>query len=113
MATLQAGNQHDTFESVRVFAELYQPLKSAELRLGGLSLNSDKAFDVSSWRQVCARRGIKVNIPRNRRAVDWQTDDDTSLDPERYHHRLVIERLCTWLTSFKALLVRYGNSLQN
>ena len=113
MATPQAGNQHDIFELERVFAELYQPLESAELRLEGLSFNADKAFDVSSWRQVYARRGIKVNIPRNRRAADWQTDDDTSLDPECYHHRLVIKRFCTWLTGFKALLVRYENSLQN
>ena len=113
MATPQAGNQHDTFEFERVFAELYQPLKAAELRLEGLSFNAEKAFNVSNWRQVCARRGTEVNIPRNRRAVNWQTDDDTSLDPEHYHHRLVIERLCTWLTGFKALLVRYENSLQN
>ena len=109
----QAGNQHDTFELERVFTELYQPLETSELRLEGLSLNAHKAFDVSSWRQACARRGIEVNIPRNHRAVNWQTDDDTSLDPERYRHRLVIERLNAWLDSFKVLLVRYETSLQN
>ena len=39
------------------------------------------------------RRGIEANIPRNSRAADWQTDDDTPLDPELYRRRLVIERL--------------------
>ena len=57
--------------------------------------------------------GVEVNIPRNRRAADWQTDDDTPLDPERYRRRLVIERLNAWLDGFKALLVRYETSLQN
>ena len=113
VATPQAGNQHDTFELERVFAELCGLLEAAELRLEGLFLNADKAFDVSSLRQACARRGIEVNIPRNRRAADWQTADDTPLDPELYRRRLVIERLNAWLDGFKALLVRYETSLQN
>ena len=112
MATPQAGNQHDTFELERVFTELCELLDAAELRLGGLFLNADKDFDVSSLRQACARRGIEVNIPRNRRAADWQTDDDTPLDPELYRRRLVIERLNAWLDGFKALLVRYETSLK-
>ena len=113
VATPQAGNQHDTFELERVFAELCQLLEAAELRLDGLFLNADKAFDVSSLRQACAQRGIEANIPRNRRSADWQTDDDTPLDPELYRRRLVIERLNAWLDGFKALLVRYETSLQN
>ena len=113
VATPQAGNQHDTFELERVFAELCDLLEAAELRLEGLFLNADKAFDVSSLRQACARLGIEANIPRNRRSADWQTADDTPLDPELYRRRLVIERLNAWLDGFKALLVRYETSLQN
>ena len=97
----------------RVFAELCGLLEEAELRLEGLFLNADKAFDGNSLRQACARRGIEANIPRNRRAADWQTDDDTLLDPELYRRRLVTERLNAWLDGFKALLVRYETSLQN
>ncbi|RZJ57634.1 MAG: IS5/IS1182 family transposase, partial [Hymenobacter sp.] len=73
----------------------------------------DKAFDGSSLRQACARRGIEANIPRNRRSADWQTDDDTPLEPELYQRRLAIERLNAWLAGFKTLLVRYETSLQN
>ena len=50
MATPQAGNQHDTFELERVFAELCDLLEAAELRLEGLFLNADKAFDVTALR---------------------------------------------------------------
>ena len=39
------------------------------------------------------QRGIEANIPRNRRSADWQTDDDTPLDPKLYRCRLIIERL--------------------
>ena len=76
-------------------------------------MNADKAFDVSNLRQACARCGIEANIPRNRRSADWQTDDDTPLDPELYRRRLVIERFNAWLDGFKALLVHYETSLQN
>ena len=40
VATPQAGNQHDTFELERVFAELCDLLEAAELRLEGLFLNA-------------------------------------------------------------------------
>ena len=113
IATPQTGNQHDTFELERVFAELCDLPEAAELRLDGLFLNADKAFDITALRQACARRGIEANSPRNRRSADWQTDDDTLLDPERYRRRLVIERLNAWLDGFKTLLVRYETSLQN
>ena len=42
VATPQAGNQHDTFELERVFAELCDLLEAAELRLDGLFLNAEK-----------------------------------------------------------------------
>jgi len=113
VATPYSGNQHDTFELERVFTELCELLETAELRLDGLFLNADKAFDVSRLWLACARRGIEANIPRNRRSADWQTDDDTPLDPELYHRRFAIERLNAWLDGFKALLVRYETSLQN
>ena len=113
MGTPQAGNQHDTFALERVFAELCDLLEAAELRLDGRFLNADKAFDVTAFRQACARRGIEANIPRNRRSANWQTDDDIPLDPERYRRRLVIERLNAWLDGSKTLLVRDETSLQN
>ena len=113
MATPQAGNQHDTFELERVFAELCDLLEAAEPRLEGLFLNADKAFDVTSLRQAYARRDSEVNIPRNWRSANWQTDDDTLFDPELYRRWLVIERLNAWLDGFKALPVRYETSLQS
>lgn len=111
VATPQAGQHHDTFALDTLFAELCDLLEAAELRLDGLFLNADKAFDVKVLRQACARRNIEVNIPRNRRTADWQTDDDTLLIPELYQRRQVIEQLNAWLDGFKTLLVRFETCL--
>ena len=111
VATPQAGQHHDTFALDTLFAELCDLLEAAELRLDGLFLNADKAFDVNVLRQACARRNIEVNIPRNRRTADWQTDDDTLLIPELYQRRQVIEQLNAWLDGFKTLLVRFETCL--
>lgn len=112
IATPQAGQHPDTFHLVDVFAELCALLEEAGLRLDGLFLNADKAFDVTSLRQACARHDIQANIPRKRRAADWQTADDTPLlDAELYRRRLVIEQLNAWLDSFKTLLVRFETCL--
>jgi transposase len=111
VATPQAGQHLDTFALDTLFAELCDLLEAAELRLGGLFLNADKAFDVNALRQACARRNIEVNIPRNRRTADWQTDDDTLLIPELYQRRQVSEQLNAWLDGFKTLLVRFETCL--
>jgi transposase len=111
LATPQAGQHHDTFDLPTVFAELCDQLQAAGLRLDGLFLNADKAFDGTALRQACARRDIEVNVPRNRRSTDWQTADDTFLIPELYQRRLVIEQLNAWLDSFKTLLVRFETCL--
>ena len=65
ITTTQAGNQQDTFELQHVFAELRELLDAAELRLEGLYLNANKAFDVSSLRQACTRSASEANVPRN------------------------------------------------
>ncbi len=111
VATPQSGQHHDTFDLATVFAELCALLEATELRLDGLFLNADKAFDVIVLRQACARRDIEVNVPRNRRSTDWQTADDTLFIPELYQRRQVIEQLNAWLDSFKTLLVRFETCL--
>lgn len=111
IATPQAGQHHDTFALDLVFAELCALLEAAGLGLDGLFLNADKAFDVTGLRQACARRDLEANIPRNRRAADWQTDDDTPFIPELYQRRQVIEQMNAWLDGFKTLLVRFETCL--
>jgi len=109
----QAGNHHDTHRLNALFGEICASLEAATIPVAGLFLDADKAFDTKAFRQEYARRGIEANIPRNRRAADWQTDDDTPFDPELYRRRVVVEHANAWLDGFKTLLVRYETSVGN
>lgn len=112
-ATPQAGNHHDSFRLAALFEELCVLLEAAGIAVAGLFLNADSAFDTTELRQACAARHIEANIAHNRRATDWQTDDDTFFDPELYRRRVVVEHANAWLDSFKTLLVRYETSIGN
>lgn len=41
-----------------------------------LFLNVGRLFVISALRQACVARDVQANIVRNRRATEWQTDDD-------------------------------------
>ena len=112
-ASPQAGNHADSYALNALFGESCDSLQAAGIPVAGLFLNADKAFDTSAFRAECARRGVEANIPRNRRAADWQTDDDTGFDPELYRRRVVVEHANAWLDGFKTLLVRYETSVGN
>lgn len=112
-ASPQAGQHADSYRLPELFAALCAALEAAGIAVAGLFLNADKAFDTTAFRQECARRDIQANIPRNRRAADWQTDDDTFFDPELYRRRAVGEHANAWLDGFKTLLVRYDTSVGN
>ena len=100
----QAGNHHDTHRLNALFGEIYASLEAATIPVAGLFLNAEKAFDIKDFRQEWARRDIEANVPRNRRAADWQTDDDTPCDPELYARRVVVEHANAWLDGFKRVL---------
>ena len=74
-----------------MFGEICASPDAANTPVAGLFLNADKAFDTSNLCQECARRKIEVSSPRNCLAADWQTDDDTSFDPELYRRRVAVE----------------------
>ena len=112
-ASPQTGNRHDTHLLNALFGEICASLEAANIPTAGLFLNANKAFDTTAFRQECTRRDIEVNIPRNRRAADWQTDDDIPFDPELYARRVVVEHANAWLDGFKTLLVRYETSVGN
>ena len=112
-ASPQAGNHADSYLLTDLFSELCASLEAAGIPVADLFLNADKAFDTTDFRQECARREVEANSPRNRRAADWQTDNDTFFDTELYRRRAVVEHANAWLDGFKTLLVRYETSVSN
>ena len=96
-----------------MFEELCVLLKAAGIAVAGLFLNANSSFDTNELRQACTTRHIEANIARNRRATDWQTDDDTFFDPGLYCRRVMVDHANAWLDSFKTLLVRCETSVGN
>lgn len=88
-------------------------LEAAGIPVEGLFLNADGAFDPKQMRQACAARHVEANGTRNRRAADWQTDDDTLFDDVLSRRRVVVEQANAWLDGFKTLLVRYETRVEN
>ena len=112
-ATPQAGNHPDSFRLALLGEELCVLLEAAGIAVAGLFLNADSAFDASELRQGCVARDIEANITRNRRAADWQTDDDTFFAPNFIAAAPWLNTPTSWLDSFKTLLVRYETSIGN
>ena len=111
--TPQTDNHHASFQLAALFEELCMLLEAAGITMARMFLNADSIFDINELCQTCATRNIEANIDRNRRATDWQIDNDTSFDFECYHRCAVVEHANTWLDSFKTLLVRHETSVGN
>jgi len=104
-ATPQKGNHHDLYEIQPLFEELTELLGKADIDLRGLFLNADPGFDGQTFRNVCAKKEMQVNIkpnPRNTKKDEYQYFDD-----QLYKRRVVVERANAWVDSFKTLLVRF------
>ena len=107
-----AVNHHDSHRPNVLFGKICTFLEAAGVPVAGLFLNANKDSDTNELHQKCARRDIGTNTPPNRRAADWQNDDDVFFDPELYRRRVVAEHANAWLDGFKTLLVCYGTSVK-
>ncbi|UYZ61201.1 transposase [Hymenobacter latericus] len=112
-ATPQAGNHHDLFQIEPLFAEFCALLETNHIDLDGLFLNADGAFDASSLRQACARRGIEANLARNLRKNGAADEHYVYFDEQLYRRRTMAEHAHAWLDSFRTLLVRYETTVED
>ena len=71
---------------------------------------ADKGYDSQALRKAMKRRGIDFIAPhlRNRKNP---TQDERKL--RRYRRRWKVERTNAWLFTFRRLVVRYDNNLNN
>ncbi|MBA7486395.1 hypothetical protein ES707_21954 [subsurface metagenome] len=102
--TLSPANTHDS--------QLYSPtieafeIPGAEERPAIIS--ADAAYDAREIRQYNRNRGIKSNIPVNRRNRRHPKRGRPILfDPEVYKKRTAVERFFSWIEVFKKIVPRY------
>ena len=113
LAEPQAGQHHDLYEIKKLFLELCDLLKAADIPTQGLFLNADPGFDSEELRMVCDAEEIEANIKPNPRNKTFESTDYKYFDEELYKHRSVIEHANAWMDSYKALLVRFEKKTRN
>jgi transposase len=107
-----SGEHHDVYQIQKQFKILIERLIILDIRVDGLIINADAAFDCKELRQICAQYGIECNFKLNPKNGQINHRNDY-YDDEFYAHRYVIERTFAWMDAFKALLIRFEKTTQN
>ena len=105
---ISPANIHDsklylpTIENVRIKLPIGAPITRPEL------INGDSAYDAKDIRNYNRRRGIKSNIPVNRRnRKNKKRGRPIKLDKDIYKARNAVERFFSWIEGFKKVSTRY------
>ena len=105
---ISPANIHDsklylpTIDKVKIKLPVGAPVTRPEL------VNADAAFDTKDIREYNKRRGIKSNIPVNRRnRKKIKIGRPIKLDKGIYKGRSAVERFFSWIEANKKVLPRY------
>lgn len=105
---ISPANIHDsklylpTIEGVRIISPTGQIITRPKL------INADAAYDSKDIRNYNRKRGIKSNIPINRRNREKpKRGRPIKLDKNTYNDRYAIERFFSWIEAFKKISPRY------
>jgi len=106
---LSPGNEHDSKRLVEVLTKIRIGKRIGRPTSRPLEVLADAAYDNNEIRQYLRRRGIKSNIPCNKRNLrSGKPGRPTRFDQESYRKRGCIERFFGWLKSrFRRLATRY------
>jgi transposase len=106
---LSPGNEHDSRRFVEVLTNIRIGKGIGRPRSRPFEVLADAAYDNNEIRLYLRRRGIKSNIPCNKR--NWKTAKigrPTRFNQQSYRKRGCIERFFGWLKSgFRRLTTRY------
>ncbi|WP_052959091.1 IS5/IS1182 family transposase [Methanoculleus sediminis] len=102
--TVAPANVHDS--------QLHEPtLEAFEISEASdrpIIISADAAYDAQKVRQYNWKRGIKSNIPVNRRSRKQpKRGRPFWFDPELYKKRSAVERFFSWIEAFKKIVPRY------
>ena len=89
--------------------QAYKPTLDAftipEISKSPATISADAAYDARNIRQYNRNRGIRSNIPANRRFRRLQNERPFWFDQEFYKERNAIERFFGWIEALKRLLL--------
>jgi len=106
---ISAGNEHDGLYFIDLVDRIALKGKKGRPRTKPDEINADPAYDSDEIRDYLRKRGIKSNIPVNRRNRKFPKRGRlTRLDKDSYmKNRSTVERFNAWIESFKRILVRF------
>ena len=108
LVRLMAGNHNDSYELKETIRRLCKDLRCLGLNYKGAFFNADSSFDTREARKMLWNRGVRPNIPenkRNRKRV--KRGRKRAFNQEVSKHRFTIERDFAWIDKFKELLIRF------
>ena len=108
LVRLLAGNHNDSYDLKETIWKLFKDLQRLGLYYKGAIFNADSSFDSSEARKMLWNRGVRPNIPENRRnRKRVKRGRKRYFNREVYKQRFVIERDFAWIDKFRSLLIRF------
>mgnify|MGYP000916642288 CR=1 FL=1 len=102
--TVSPANVHDS----RLYEPTLEAFEIPEVPDRPIIISADAAYDAREIRQYNRKRGIKSNIPVNRRSRKQPKRGRPGwFDPELYKKRSAVERFFSWIEAFKKIVPRY------
>ncbi|WP_342686028.1 IS5 family transposase [Methanoculleus sp. UBA291] len=102
--TVSPANVHDS----RLYEPTLEAFEIPEVTERPTIISADAAYDARAIRQYNRKRGIKSNIPVNRRSRRQpKRGRPVWFDPELYKKRSAVERFFSWIEAFKKIVPRY------
>ena len=106
---LSPGNEHDSKRFIEILTGIRIDKGIGRPKSRPLEVLADAAYDNEEIRSYLRRRGIKSNIPCNRRNLKaLKRGRPTRFDQQSYRKRGCVERFFGWLKSaFRRIATRY------
>ena len=105
---ISAGNEHETLYFTDLADKIALKGIRGRPRRRPCEINADAAFDTEEIRAYLRKRGIKANIPVNKRnRKQPKRGRPFRFDKASYAKRAAVERFNSWIESFKRILVRF------
>jgi transposase len=102
--TVAPANVHDS----RLYEPTLETFEISEVQVRPRIISADAAYDAREIRQYNRKRGIKSNIPVNRRSRKQpKRGRPFWFDLELYKKRSAVERFFSWIEAFKKIVPRY------
>ena len=103
-----AGNHNDSYQLVDRLKQVFHQLNTLGLDYEDAFFNADSAFDTKEARKLLWNRGVRPNIPENKRNRKRpKRGRKRHFESAVYQKRFVSERTFAWVDKFKRLLIRF------